>query len=106
MLQIFVNTRVILDHFIRTVADGLSIEEKVDPYKAVEIVNGRAALVGNVGVVKPLLQGTPEDVRQHALRSADAGFNIISAGCGMSALIDVQNVRAMSTAIKGLGKKR
>ena len=35
-------------------ADGLSLEEKTDPYKAVEIVNGRAALVGNVGVVMPM----------------------------------------------------
>jgi len=106
VLHICGNTTVILDHMINTGADGLSIEEKVDPYKAVEVVNGRAALVGNVGVVKPLRQGTPEDGRQHALRSADAGFNIISAGCGMSALIDVQNVRAMSDAIKGMSKKR
>jgi len=57
-------------------------------------------------VVKPLLQGTPEEVRRDALRSADAGFNIISAGCGMSALIDVENVRAMTSAIKSYKKKR
>ena len=106
VLHICGNTTVILPLMMRTGADGLSIEEKVDPYKAVEIVDGKAALVGNVGVVKPLLQGTPEEVRRDALRSADAGFNIISAGCGMSALIDVENVRAMTSAIKSYKKKR
>jgi uroporphyrinogen-III decarboxylase len=59
-----------------------------------------------VGVVKPLLQGTPEEVRQAALRSVDAGFNIISAGCGLSALIKKENLQAMVDAVKSLPPKR
>lgn len=106
ILHICGNTAAIIPLMIRTGADGLSIEEKVDPYKAVEIANGKVALVGNVGVVRPLLQGTPEQVRHDALRSADAGFNIISAGCGLSALIDANNIRAMTSAIKGMTKKK
>jgi [methyl-Co(III) methanol-specific corrinoid protein]:coenzyme M methyltransferase len=106
ILHICGNMTPMLEQMIKTGADGLSIEEKSDPYKSVKIVNGRAALIGNVGVVKPLLQGTPEEVRKAALRSVDAGFNIISAGCGLSALIQKENILAMVNAVKSLPKKR
>jgi [methyl-Co(III) methanol-specific corrinoid protein]:coenzyme M methyltransferase len=106
VLHICGNMTPMLEQMVKTGADGLSIEEKSDPYKSVVIVNGRAALIGNVGVVRPLLQGTPEDVRKAALRSADAGFNIISAGCGLSALIPKQNILAMVNAIKGITARR
>ncbi len=106
VLHICGNMEDMLEQMISTHATALSLEEKTDPYKAVEIVNGRAALVGNVGVVMPLLQGTPEEVKVAALRSADAGFNIINAGCGLSAMIPKQNLVAMVEAIKGLKSKR
>jgi [methyl-Co(III) methanol-specific corrinoid protein]:coenzyme M methyltransferase len=106
VLHICGNMVPMLEQMVSTGADGLSIEEKSDPYKAVEIVDGRAALIGNVGVVKPLLQGTPEQVKHDALRSVDAGFNIISAGCGLSALIKKENLQAMVDAVKGLPAKR
>ena len=64
---------------------GCSLEEKTDSFEAVKIADKKVALVGNVGVVKPLLMGTPEECAEAAIHSADAGFNIISAGCGMSA---------------------
>ncbi len=70
-----------------------------------KIANKKAALVGNVGVVKPLLMGTPEECAAAAIHSADAGFNIISAGCGMSALIKKENVWAMVNAIRNYKKK-
>lgn len=91
-----------LGEMIATGADGLSIEEKCDARRSVEIVDGRAALVGNVGVVRPLLQGTPEQVREMTRRSVDAGFNVISAGCGLSAMVDSANIRAMVDVVKGL----
>jgi [methyl-Co(III) methanol-specific corrinoid protein]:coenzyme M methyltransferase len=95
-----------LDNMIATGADGLSIEEKNDPYKAVEIVDKRAALVGNVGVVQPLLRGTPEQVREKTIKSMDAGFNIISAGCGLSAMIDKANIQMMVETVKNLPSQR
>jgi [methyl-Co(III) methanol-specific corrinoid protein]:coenzyme M methyltransferase len=106
VLHICGNMTEELDNMVATGADGLSIEEKSDPYRSVKIVDGRASLIGNVGVVRPLLQGTPEQVREMALRSVDAGFNIISAGCGLSALIDKDNIKAMVEAVKNLPKKR
>ncbi|HIJ00120.1 MAG TPA: methylcobamide--CoM methyltransferase, partial [Candidatus Methanomethylophilaceae archaeon] len=101
VLHICGNMLPMLDEMAATGADGLSVEEKTDPYEAVKKVNKKAALIGNVGVVKPLLQGTPEDVVIATKRSMDAGFNIISAACGLSALIDRENLLAMTRTVKG-----
>lgn len=95
ILHICGNTVPMLKNMVNSGATALSVEEKADSVEAVKIVNKKAALVGNVGVVKPLLQGTPDDVAKAARHSIEAGFNIISAGCGMSALIKKENVWAM-----------
>jgi [methyl-Co(III) methanol-specific corrinoid protein]:coenzyme M methyltransferase len=101
ILHICGDTTILLDHMIDTGADGLSIEEKVDPFKAVDLVNNRAALIGNMGVVRPLLQGTPEDCREHALKIKEAGFNVVAPGCGLAARVPKANIEAMVKAIKG-----
>jgi [methyl-Co(III) methanol-specific corrinoid protein]:coenzyme M methyltransferase len=88
-------------HMIKTGVNGLSIEEKVSPEKAVQIVNGRAALVGNVGVVRPLLQGTTEDVLRDATRVKNAGFNLVGPGCGLAARVPKANIEALIKAVKG-----
>ncbi|MCQ2056169.1 MAG: MtaA/CmuA family methyltransferase [archaeon] len=101
VLHICGDTSMILNYMIDTGVTGLSIEEKVDSVKAVKTVNRRAALVGNVGVVKPLLQGTPEDCEAAGRRVAEAGFNVVSPGCGLSALIPDDNLRALVRGVKG-----
>ncbi|MDD3127752.1 MAG: MtaA/CmuA family methyltransferase [Candidatus Methanomethylophilaceae archaeon] len=106
ILHICGNMLPMLDNMINTGCTGCSIEEKTDPYQAVKKANKRAALIGNVGVVKPLLQGTPEDVRVMTEKSIDAGFNVISAGCGLSALIKKENLRMMADTTVNHGKKK
>jgi [methyl-Co(III) methanol-specific corrinoid protein]:coenzyme M methyltransferase len=101
VLHICGNTTDILDNMIKTGCKALSIEEKVVPEEGVKIVNKRAALIGNVGVVNPLLQGTPADVIAHGKRCAAAGFDVVSPGCGLSALIKDENLAALVKAVKG-----
>ncbi|OPY31695.1 MAG: Methylcobamide:CoM methyltransferase MtaA [Methanomassiliicoccales archaeon PtaU1.Bin124] len=101
VLHICGDTTILLDHMIATGADGLSIEEKVSPEKAVELVNGRAALVGNVGVVRPLLQGTPAECQAAAERCAKAGFNLVAPGCGLAARVPLANIQALVKGVKG-----
>jgi [methyl-Co(III) methanol-specific corrinoid protein]:coenzyme M methyltransferase len=101
VLHICGDTTILLDHMLATGVTGLSIEEKVVPEKAVEIVNHRAALIGNIGVVKPLLQGTPEDVSNEAKRVAKAGFDLVAPGCGLAARVPAPNLHALVKAIKG-----
>jgi [methyl-Co(III) methanol-specific corrinoid protein]:coenzyme M methyltransferase len=101
ILHICGNTTDILENMIKTGCTGLSVEEKVVPEEGVKIVNGRVPLIGNVGVVNPLLQGTPADVEAHGKRVAAAGFNVVSPGCGLSALISNENLAALVKAVKG-----
>ncbi len=100
-LHICGNTLPILDHMKDTGVTALSIEEKVDPFDAVEHIGGKIALVGNVGSVRPLYQGTPEEVAEATKNSAKAGFNVISSGCGLASATKDENLAAMVKAIKG-----
>jgi [methyl-Co(III) methanol/glycine betaine-specific corrinoid protein]:coenzyme M methyltransferase len=101
ILHICGNTTELLEHMIDTGVNGVSIEEKVSPESAVSIVNGRVALVGNVGVVKPLFQGTPEETFAETTRIKNAGFNVVAPGCGLAARVPKANLEAMVKAVKG-----
>ena len=85
----------------KTGVTGISIEEKVDPFKAAKIVGGKTVLVGNVGSVIPLFQSGPEDVFKATRKSVDAGFNVISSGCGLASATPNENLEAMVKAVKG-----
>lgn len=100
-LHICGNTLPILEMMVETGTTALSIEEKVDPFEAVEHIGGKIALVGNVGSVTPLYQGKPEDVAAETKRSAKAGFNVIAPGCGVASATKDENLAAMVKAIKG-----
>ena len=104
VLHICGNTTPLLENMIATGVDGLSIEEKVDPKEAVDIVDGRAALIGNLGVVNPLLQGTPDDVRKQAKVVCDAGFNVLNPGCGLASKVPKENLQALVETVKNYKK--
>ena len=101
VLHICGDTSEIIPLMADTGVTGISVEEKVDSEAAVKIAAGRVATVGNVGVVNPLLQGTPDDCAAAGKRIAAAGFNVISPGCGLSALIKDENLFALVKSIKG-----
>lgn len=99
VLHICGDTTPILEQ-MATVCAGISIEEKVDPYKAVEIVGGKTVLVGNVGSVRPLYQGTAAEVKEGVEKSIKAGFNIISSGCGIAPATPNENMQMMADTVK------
>jgi [methyl-Co(III) methanol-specific corrinoid protein]:coenzyme M methyltransferase len=101
VLHICGDTTTLIDGMISTGVDGISVEEKVDPFKAADLVNGRCALVGNIGVVNPLLQGSTEDVIKATERVMQAGFDIVNPGCGLAPRIPLMNLRAMVRTVKG-----
>lgn len=102
VLHICGDTYPILDQMAATGVTGISIEEKVEPEKAADKVGGKTVLVGNVGSVRPLFQGTPAEVEAGAKRSAAAGFNVISSGCGIAVATPDENMEALVRAIKSL----
>ncbi len=101
ILHICGDSAPIIPYMLDTGADGISVEEKVPPKKAIEISKHRGCMVGNVGCAFPLFKGKPEDVAAAAKASAEAGFNVISAGCGVPIGTPDDNIRALVKAIKG-----
>ncbi len=102
VLHICGDTYPILDQMAATGVTGISIEEKVEPEKAVAAVGSKTVMVGNVGSVRPLFQGTAAEVEVAAKRSAAAGFNVISSGCGIAVATPDENMAALVKAIKSL----
>jgi [methyl-Co(III) methanol-specific corrinoid protein]:coenzyme M methyltransferase len=100
ILHICGDTYPILDYMIDTGVTGMSIEEKVNPFKATEKVGKRAALVGNIGSVKPLFQGTPEEVKAAAIDCVKAGFSVISSGCGIAVATADANMQMLAETVK------
>jgi [methyl-Co(III) methanol-specific corrinoid protein]:coenzyme M methyltransferase len=103
-LHICGDTYPILDQMAALGVTSLSVEEKVDSFKAIEKVAGKVSMVGNVGSVRPLFQGTPAEVKEAAIRSADAGFNVVAPGCGVAPATSNDNMKALVDAIKAYKK--
>ncbi len=65
-------------------------------------------LKGNVGVIHPLLEGTPQDVEKHVLRCMDAakegGRFILFSEEGISSITPLENVKAYVDAALRYGK--
>ena len=101
ILHICGDSAPIIPYMCDTGVTGISVEEKVPSEKAVEIANHRGCLVGNVGCAFPLFKGTPQDVAASAARSRDAGFDVISAGCGVPIGTPDDNIRALVREITG-----
>lgn len=81
--------------------DALSLEGAVDPYLARRTVKDEVRLVGNVGPVDPLMVGTPADVIKACGKSRDAGFDVISPGCGIPIQTPDANLLAMTSHHRG-----
>ncbi len=102
VLHICGDTLPILPMMAATGVSGCSVEEKVTPEDAMASVGGKTVMVGNVGSVRPLFQGTPEEVKEAALRSAKAGFNVLSSGCGIAVATPDANMRMFAETIKNM----
>ncbi len=102
VLHICGDTLPILPMMAATGVTGCSVEEKVTPEDAMAAVGGKTVMVGNVGSVRPLFQGTPEEVKEAALRSAKAGFNILSSGCGIAVATPEANMKMFAETIKNM----
>ncbi|HUT26453.1 MAG TPA: uroporphyrinogen decarboxylase family protein [Methanomassiliicoccales archaeon] len=85
-------------------ANSLSVEEKVDPFEAMKRVQGKVAMVGSVGPIKPLMMGTEEEVVEATKRYIDAGYRMIQPGCAIPPEVSSKNLIAMTSTVKNYKK--
>jgi uroporphyrinogen decarboxylase len=97
----------IIDKVAETGADILNFSELVDLAVAQKIFVGRRAVAGTVNPSEVLFLGTPEETEQHVKEIiARLRFKtgaILTPGCGLSANIPYENVKAMVDAVKKFG---
>lgn len=99
VLHICANTDSIIEMMCETGAAGISIEEKADLKRAVEIAHPRGVKVfGNVATATTLFSGTPEEVYQEAIRALENGTDFLCPGCGIAPRSPLQNIVQLKKA--------
>jgi len=87
-----------LEYFADSGVDAYHCEWQVDSKMAVETVDHRMSLVGNINNPQTLYQGTPDDVYKQARYAIEAGFNIIGPECAVPLATPMENLRAIASA--------
>ncbi len=110
ILHICGDTRAILPLMAETGADVLEIDAKVPMDEAIELVGGKAALMGNLEPTAVLFQGSPESVLLASRecmekgRALDGGF-ILGSGCEVVPGTAVENMQALVQAARDFSGK-
>jgi [methyl-Co(III) methanol-specific corrinoid protein]:coenzyme M methyltransferase len=105
-LHICANTDKIIAMMCETGVVGISIEEKADLKKAVEIAHEKGVRVfGNVATATTMFMGTPEDCYKEAIASLENGTDFLTPGCGIAPLSPLENVLQLKKARDDYFKK-
>ncbi|MDY0290188.1 MAG: uroporphyrinogen decarboxylase family protein [Sphaerochaeta sp.] len=94
------NTKVFKD-YVKTGADIIAIDHAADLAKAVDIIENRACIIGNMNPSGTLLFGSPADVTREALACLDTGHHVrylLGTGCEVAPETPVENIQAMIAA--------
>ena len=100
ILHICGDTSQNLLDMLRTGADGISLDQRMDLALAKTTAQGRAAIVGNVDPTTTLLFGTPELVRRESRECLQAGCDVLAPGCGFAPRTPLANMKALVNAVK------
>ena len=99
VLHICGNTDPIMEMMCETGAAGISIEEKADLKRAVEIAHKKSVKVfGNVASATTIFQGTAEGVYQEAIRALENGTDFLCPGCGVAPHSPLENLLQLKKA--------
>ena len=89
---------------VRSGVDGISVGLGTNIPKTVKIVRGRCRIIGNIDTSGVLLNGTPKQVEMDVRRCIKEGVDIVAPGCGLSPRTPLQNLSAMTDAIRKHGR--
>ena len=100
ILHICGNTLDRMDYIAQSGMAAFHFDSRNDPQKAMEIVDGRIRLVGNINNPETLYVRGPEEVRQEVYRCMDAGVDIIAPECAIPLVTKLQNLVEIPKAVK------
>jgi len=99
VLHVCANTDMIIPLMCETGVAGISIEEKADLKKAVEIAHENDVRVfGNVATATTLFMGTPDACYQESIAALENGTDFLTPGCGIAPGSPLENVLQLKKA--------
>jgi len=101
-----------IDHVVErlcaTGIDVLSVGSVTDPMLAYEKMPADTVLMGNLDPTEVFLRGTPDEIREAALklsdRMADCERFVISSGCDLPPGVSIENLNAFAQSAKPLAR--
>ena len=106
ILHICGNTLDRMEYIARTGMAAFHFDSKNDPQQAMDIVDGRIALVGNINNPETLYARGPEEVRQEVYRCLDAGVNLIAPECAIPLATKLENLLEIPNAVREWTQER
>jgi [methyl-Co(III) methanol-specific corrinoid protein]:coenzyme M methyltransferase len=100
VLHICGNTLNRLKYICESGFDAFHFDSKVDAVKAVQEVEGRISLVGNVSNIQALYSGTPDQVAEQTCYALDAGVQIVGPECAVPLRTPLENLKAITRAVQ------
>ncbi len=99
VLHICANTDSIIPMMCETGVAGISIEEKADMKKAVEVAHRKGVRVfGNVSTATTLFMGTPEECYGESMQALENGTDFLCPGCGVAPPSPLENLLQLRIA--------
>lgn len=99
VLHICANTDSIIELMCETGAVGISIEEKADLKRAVELARPKGVKVfGNVATATTLFSGSPEESYKEAIAALENGTDFLCPGCGIAPNSPLENILQLKKA--------
>ncbi len=100
ILHVCGNCKDRIEMFADAGFDAYHFEWQLDAKDAVARVGDRISLVGNIDNANVLFMGTPEDVYKQARYAIESGVNIIAPECAIPLETPLENLKAISEAVR------
>ena len=100
ILHICGNTLDRMDYIAQSGMACFHFDSKNDPQEAMNVVDGRIALVGNINNPETLYARGPEEVRQAVFKCLNAGVNMIAPECAVPLATKLENLIEIPRSVK------
>ena len=89
-----------MDYIAQNGMAAFHFDSKNDPQEAMDIVDGRIRLVGNINNPQTLYARGPEEVRAEVFRCMDAGVSMIAPECAVPLATKLENILEIPRAVR------
>ncbi|MDR1296903.1 MAG: MtaA/CmuA family methyltransferase [Deltaproteobacteria bacterium] len=89
-----------MELFARSGVDVYHFESANDAAEALEKVDGKISLVGNINNPEVLLGSTPEEVHEATRAAVKAGLNLVGPECAVPLTTPIANLKAIVAAVR------